>query len=50
MNHPSVVQLYDYTETPDQYVMFMEYCDKGPFLYDKIQEVSKNSHHLKLLQ
>jgi len=38
MNHKNVVKLFDYTETQDNYVLFMEYCDKANYLADKILE------------
>ena len=39
-NHNNVVRLYDHKETDDAYVMYMEYCDKGGQIADKILEVS----------
>ena len=39
-NHNNVVRLYDQRETPDEYQMYMEYCDKGGAIADKILEVS----------
>lgn len=40
MDHENVVKLYEYTETKDEYVMYMEYCDRAGYLADKILEVS----------
>ena len=40
MKHVNVVELYNYTETEKDYVMYMEYCDKGTYLAHKIHEVS----------
>jgi hypothetical protein len=39
MNHSNVVKLYDYTETKNEYVMYMEFCDKPDYLSNKILEV-----------
>ena len=41
-NHDNVVRLYDHKETDDAYEMYMEYCDKGGALADKVLEVSYN--------
>ena len=40
MKHENIVNLYEYTETKEEYVLFMEYCDKGAHLSQKILEVS----------
>ena len=40
MNNENIVKLYNYTETPNEHVMFMEYCDKSSALTEKIFEVS----------
>lgn len=32
MFHDNIVELYDYTETKDEYVLYMEYCDKADYL------------------
>ena len=40
MNHSSIVQLYNYTETNNEYVMFMEYCDKAEYFAEKIYDVN----------
>lgn len=34
--HDNVVKLYEYTETDDSYVMFMEYCNDADYLDNKI--------------
>ena len=39
-NHNNVVRLYDHKETDASYDMYMEYCDKGGALADKVLEVS----------
>ena len=36
MNHENIVKLYDYTETEDEYLLYMEFCDKGDYLAHKI--------------
>lgn len=40
MEHENVVKLYEYTETKDEFVLYMEYCDLAGYLPDKILEVS----------
>ena len=40
LKHQNIVNLFEYTETKDEYVLFMEYCDKGAHLSQKILEVS----------
>ena len=40
MEHDNIVKLYDYTETNDEYLLYMEYCDKGDYLAQKILEVN----------
>ena len=42
MSHPNIVKLYDYSDTPEEYQLFMEYADKGDYLCKKIIEVSKS--------
>jgi hypothetical protein len=42
MTHDNVVELFDYTETKNEYVLYMEYCDKADYLTQKIHEVSFN--------
>ena len=39
MHHPNVVKLYDYTESPDEYQLYMEYADQGDYLCQKILDV-----------
>jgi hypothetical protein len=41
MDHSNIVKLYDYTETKEEYVLYMEYCDKADYLPFKILEVNK---------
>lgn len=40
LHHDNVVKLIDYTETREDYVLYMEYCDKADYLPRKILEVS----------
>jgi hypothetical protein len=42
MRHQNIVELYDYTETNDEYLLFMEFCDKADHLSKKIAEVRYN--------
>ena len=42
MHHENIVELFDYTETKEDYVLFMEYCDKPAYLTDKLLEVRLN--------
>ena len=39
MQHENIVELYEYTETNDDYILFLEYCDKSEYLANKILEV-----------
>lgn len=39
MNHNNVVKLYEYTETQEDYILFLEYCNKADYLANKILEV-----------
>lgn len=40
MKHQNIVELYDYTETSDEYLLYMEFCDKASHFADKISEVT----------
>ena len=40
MKHQNVVELYNYTETPDEYLIYMEYCNKASYFSEKILDVS----------
>lgn len=42
MQHENVVELFDYTETKNEYVLYMEYCDQADYLAKKIHEVSSS--------
>ena len=44
-NHNNVVKLYDQAENEKEFQMFMEYCDKGDYFADKINDVSQISTH-----
>lgn len=39
MNHQNVVKLFDCAENSKEYLLFMEYCDKGTHLSEKINDV-----------
>ena len=39
LNHPNVLKLYDYTETDEDYRLFMEYMNMPDYLAEKIEEV-----------
>ncbi len=39
LKHPNVVQLYEYTETDDDFRIFMEYMNMPDYLSEKIEEV-----------
>jgi serine/threonine protein kinase len=39
LRHENVVELYHYTEDPDEYVLFMEYCNDANYLEQKIEGV-----------
>ena len=38
--HDNVVKLHEYTESDDQFVLFMEYCNDAEYFDNKIVEVS----------
>ena len=40
MDHDNIVKLFDYTETEEDYLLYMEFCDKADYLPAKILEVS----------
>ena len=40
LNHDCVVKLHEYTESDDQFVLFMEYCNDAEYFDNKIVEVS----------
>lgn len=39
LNHPRVVKLYEYTETEDEFRLFLEYLNYPDYLADKLEEV-----------
>jgi hypothetical protein len=39
MNHDNIVKLFEYTETKEEYLLYMEYCDRADYLASKILEV-----------
>ena len=40
MKHDSIVKLHEYTESEDEFVLFMEYCNDAVYFENKIVEVS----------
>ena len=42
MEHPNIVELYEYVETPKEYIMYMELADQGDYLSKKILDVCFN--------
>jgi len=46
MSHSNIVKLYDYTETKEEYMLFMEYCDRADYLASKILEVNVGSYYI----
>lgn len=38
LHHDNVVKLHEYTESEDQFVLFMEYCNDAAYFDDKIVE------------
>ena len=41
LSHDNVVRLHEYTESEDEFVMFMEYCNDAEYFDNKIVEVSQ---------
>lgn len=39
MDHENIVKLLNYTETSDEYVLYLEFCDKADYLANKVLEV-----------
>ena len=39
LNHDNVVKLHEYTESDDQFVLFMDYCNDASYFDNKIVEV-----------
>lgn len=40
LNHDNVVKLHEYTESEEQFVLFMEYANDAEYFDNKIVEVS----------
>ena len=40
LQHENIVELFEYTETKDEYVLFMEHCDKADSLITEILDVT----------
>jgi len=39
LNHPNLVKMYEYTETEDDFRIFMEYMNMPDYLSEKIEDV-----------
>ena len=39
LKHENVVELYDYTESEREFVLFMEYCNDANYFQEKIEDV-----------
>ena len=39
MKNNNIVELYNYTETKNDFVLYMEYCNQASYLSNKILEV-----------
>ena len=39
LKHDNVVELYEYTENPEEIVLLMEYCNDANYFEHKIEEV-----------
>jgi serine/threonine protein kinase len=37
IKHENVVELYHYTESPEEFVLLMEYCNDAGYFEDKIE-------------
>ena len=40
LKHENIVELYDYTETEKEIVLFMEYCNDACYFEEKIENVT----------
>lgn len=41
LNNERVIKLYEYTETEEEYRLFLEYMNFPDYLADKLEEVKK---------
>ena len=41
MKHENIVELYEYTESKQEFVLMMEYCNDASYFEDKIEQVSR---------
>lgn len=39
LKHENIVELYDYTENADEFVLLMEYCNDASYFEDKLEQV-----------
>lgn len=42
LRHENIVELYDYTENDNEFVLLMEYCNDASYFEDKIENVRKS--------
>lgn len=42
LKHENVVELFDYTETDQEFALLMEYCNDASYFENKIEEVSQS--------
>eukprot|EP00347_Sterkiella_histriomuscorum_P022527 403338154 len=50
LHHENIVKLFDYTETKQDYILYMEYCDKADYLPQKILECHTPINNTQKLQ
>ena len=46
LKHTNVVELHEYTESDDEFVLFMQYCNDAEYFDNKIVEVSSRLNGL----
>lgn len=39
MNHENIIKLYEYVETPKEYILYMEFAEKSDYLSKHILDV-----------
>ena len=47
--HDNIVKLHEYTESEEQFVLFMEYCNDAEYFDNKIVEVSTRKSRIRWL-
>ena len=45
--HDNIVKLHEYTESEEQFVLFMEYCNDAEYFDNKIVEVSTRKSRIR---